>query len=194
MLKHKIIFLLLLILAGGIKAQTLTLQQVIDSIKTSHPVIKMYDSEIRAMDEGAKGARSWMPPQFGVGQFMTPYNVNLWKKNGDEPGMGSIMISGEQMFPNKKQLDANEAYMQAMSSVEAEKKNATLNDLVSEAKGLYYDWIMLKKKQSVISENEKILEFMIKNAEIRYKNGIEKISAITSKSCIGKFKEYATNV
>jgi outer membrane protein TolC len=34
-----------------------------------------------------------------------------------------------------------------------------------------------KKKIAVIAENEKILDFMIRNAEIRYKNGLEKISA-----------------
>jgi outer membrane protein TolC len=189
MLKHKILLLLSMVAVIQLDAQTLSLAQVIDSITTSHPVIKMYNSEIRSMDEAAKGARSWMPPQIGVGQFMTPYDVSLWKKMGDEPGMGMVMVSGEQMFPNKKQLDANEAYMQAMSSVEAEKKKATLNDLVSEAKGLYYEWIMLKKKQAVVAENEKILEFMTKNAEIRYKNGVEKISAYyKAKAALGNLK------
>jgi outer membrane protein TolC len=189
MLKNNIFLLLVLVASIRSNAQTLSLAQVIDSITASHPVIKMYNSEIRSMDEAAKGARSWMPPQIGVGQFMTPYDVSTWKKSGDEPGMGFVMVSGEQMFPNKKQLDANEAYMQAMSSVEAEKKNATLNDLVSEAKGLYYDWIMLKKKQVVVAENEKILEFMTKNAEIRYKNGVEKISAYyKAKAALGNLK------
>lgn len=82
----------------------------------------MYDHEIRSMDEAAKGARSWMPPQIGIGQFMTPYDVRLWHREGDMPGMGSVMISGEQMLPNRKKLDADERYMKAMSSVEKEKE------------------------------------------------------------------------
>jgi outer membrane protein TolC len=149
----------------------------------------MYDHEIRSMDEAAKGARSWMPPQIGIGQFMTPYDVRLWHREGDMPGMGSVMISGEQMLPNRKKLDADERYMKAMSSVEKEKKNATLNELVNDAKQFYYDWIILKKKLLILEENEKILDFMIKNAEIRYKNGLEKISAYNkAKAALGEVK------
>ncbi|MBW0162698.1 MAG: TolC family protein [Sediminibacterium sp.] len=165
------------------------LHAIIDSIKTKHPVVKMYDHEIRSMDEAAKGARSWMPPQIGIGQFMTPYDVRLWHREGDMPGMGSVMISGEQMLPNRKKLDADERYMKAMSSVEKEKKNATLNELVNDAKQFYYDWIILKKKLLILEENEKILDFMIKNAEIRYKNGLEKISAYyKAKAALGEVK------
>jgi len=105
------------------------------------------------------------------------------------PGMGSVMISGEQMLPNRKKLDADERYMKAMSSVEKEKKNATLNELVNDAKQFYYDWIILKKKLLILEENEKILDFMIKNAEIRYKNGLEKISAYyKAKAALGEVK------
>ncbi len=178
MLKNKLLpTLFALAVAFGSHAQTLNLDAVIDSIRASHPVMKMYDNEIRSMDEAAKGARSWMPPQVGVGQFMTPYDISRWRKDGEMTGMGSVMVSGEQMFPNRKKLDADERYMKAMSSVEKEKKNATLNELINDAKQFYYEWIILKKKLVVLAENEKILDFMIKNAEIRYKNGLEKISA-----------------
>lgn len=190
MLKNKLIltFFALISFAYG-NAQILKLDAIIDSIKTQHPVVKMYDHEIRSMDEAAKGARSWMPPQIGIGQFMTPYDVRLWHREGDMPGMGSVMISGEQMLPNRKKLDADERYMKAMSSVEKEKKNATLNELVNDAKQFYYDWIILKKKLLILEENEKILDFMIKNAEIRYKNGLEKISAYyKAKAALGEVK------
>jgi len=174
---------------GYTKAQTLTLAAIIDSIQATNPVIKMYDNEVRSMDEAAKGARSWMAPQFGVGQFMTPYNVALWHREGNMPGMGSVMVSGEQMFPNKKKLDADEAYMKGMSSVENEKKSASLNDLISEAKASYYEWIILKKKIKVVDQNESLLEFMIKNAELRYKNGLGKISAYyKAKAALGNMQ------
>lgn len=190
MLKNKLLLALFALTVGfSSNSQTLQLDAVIDSIKASHPVIKMYDNEIRSMDEAAKGARSWMPPQLGFGQFMTPYDVRLWHREGDIPGMGSVMVSGEQMFPNKKKLDADERYMKAMSSVEKEKKNATLNELIHDAKQFYYEWIILKKKLVILDENEKILDFMIKNAEIRYKNGLEKISAYyKAKAALGDVK------
>jgi hypothetical protein len=97
------------------KTQTLKLDAIIDSITASHPVIKMYNNEIRSMDEAAKGAKSWMPPEFSTGLWMVPYNPGLWKK-GDmgTTGMGQYMIGGQQMLPNKKKQNADAAYMAAM--------------------------------------------------------------------------------
>jgi len=178
MSKNKLLLLLFALGFGGSSfTQTMKLDAIIDSVIASHPVVKMYNHEIRSMDEAAKGARSWMPPQFGLGQFMTPYNVGLWRKNGDMNGMGSVMLSGEQMFANKKKLDADERYMKAMSSVEKEKLNASLNELINDTKQAYFELIILEKKIKILEQNEKLLNFMIKNAEIRYKNGLEKISA-----------------
>jgi outer membrane protein TolC len=190
-MNRKILLILALVVSGNIASgqSIMQLDTIIDSITASHPVVKMYDNEIRSMDEAAKGARSWMPPQVGIGQFMTPYDVRLWHREGDIPGMGSVMVSGEQMFPNRKKLDADERYMKAMSSVEKERKNATLNELINDAKQFYYEWIILKRKLVILAENEKILDFMIKNAEIRYKNGLEKISAYyKAKAALGDVK------
>lgn len=173
-----------------VAAQVLKLDAILDSITVSHPVVKMYANEIRSMDEAAKGAKSWMPPEFSTGLWMVPYNPALWKK-GDmgATGMGQYMIGGQQMLPNKKRQNADAAYMEAMSSVEKEKKNATLNELVNEAKGYYFEWLMLKRKLAVLEQNEKLLNFMIKNAEIRYKNGLEKISAYyKAKAALGNIQ------
>lgn len=179
MLKNKLLpALFALSVSLSSKAQTIKLDAVIDSITISHPVVKMYNNEIRSMDEAAKGAKSWMPPEVSTGLWMVPYNPGLWKKDDmGGTGMGQYMIGGQQMFPNKKKQNADAAYMNAMSSVEKEKKNATLNELINDAKQLYYEWIILEKKLTILEQNEKLIDFMIKNAEIRYKNGLGKISA-----------------
>lgn len=167
-----------LFLAISSPAQILTLEQVSANIQQSHPSIKMYDAEIRSMNEAAKGAKSWMPPEINTGLWMVPYKTSMWQKNDmGEPGMGQYMIGGQQMFPNKKKQNADAAYMSAMSSVEKEKKNATINELVNDAKQFYYEWIILKKKLVVLQQNENLLNFMIKNTEIRYQNGMGKLSA-----------------
>ena len=191
MLKNKLIPVFIAVIAAlpG-KGQSVKLDAIIDSVKKSHPVVKMYDNEIRSMDEAAKGAKSWMPPEFSTGLWMVPYNPGLWKK-GDmgATGMGQYMLGGQQMIPNRKKLNADAAYMEAMSSVEKEKKNASLNELINDTKQYYYEWLILKKKLVILSENEKILDFMIKNAEIRYKNGLEKISAYyKAKAALGNVK------
>jgi outer membrane protein TolC len=191
MSKNKILLALFVTaVAFSSKSQTLRLDAILDSIAASHPSVKMYDAEIKSMDAAAKGARSWMPPEISTGLWMVPYNPNLWKKDDmGTSGMGQYMIGGQQMFPGKKKQNADAAYMEAMSSVEKEMKNATLNELYAEAKKNYYEWVIIKRKLVVITENEKVLDFMIRNAEIRYRNGLEKISAYyKAKAALGKLQ------
>ncbi len=186
----KIVFLFIIFLSVKMTiAQTMKLNAIVDSITVSHPVLKMYNNEIRSMDEAAKGAKSWMPPDFSSGLWMVPYNPGLWKKTDMGPGMGQYMIGGQQMIANRKKLNADAAYMQAMSSVEKEKKNASLNELINDAKQFYYEWIILKKKLNIVEQNEKLLHFMIKNSELRYKNGLGKISAYyKAKAALGNLQ------
>ena len=159
-----------------VQSQTLSIDSILTKVQL-HPTMMMYDADIRSMDEAAKGARSWMAPDFAAGVYQTPYNVNKWKAMDGQPGMGMFMVSGQQMFPNKKKQDAEAKYMEAMSSVAKEKKNVTLNELYADAKKNYYEWQVIKKKLGVIDQDKKLLGFMLSNAEIRYKNGMEKISA-----------------
>ena len=183
MKKILVIIILNFLISNAALTQTVKLPDILDSIETSYPSLKMYDAQIQSLDAAAKGARNWMPPQVGAGFWMTPYNATLWSgekataNNPAQNGMGSYMVSAEQMFPNKKYNDANEAYMKAMSSVEKENKQATLNELFAAAKKNYYDWIVSEKKVTILDDDEKLLRFMITNAETRYKNGLGKISA-----------------
>jgi outer membrane protein TolC len=174
----KIIILSVLIISTVIVyAQTMELNDILDSIEQSHPSVKMYDANIRSMDAAAKGAHSWMAPEISTGFWMTPYDTHLWKANDGNNGMGQYMISGQQMFPNKKYNDANAAYMNGMSASAKEDKNNTLNELFATAKKNYYEWIILIKKLKLLDEDDKLLQMMQSNAETRYKNGLEKINA-----------------
>jgi outer membrane protein TolC len=171
------------------QAQKMTLQEIKDSVQAVHPALKMYEAEIRSMDAAARGAWSWMPPEGSTGFFMTPYNPKYIRKTDMGEGMGQYTIALQQMFPNKKRQAAEYNYMSAMSTVEKERKQAALNNLIADAKKNYYEWAVLKKKLSVLDQNEKLLEFMIKNAEIRYKNGLGKISAYyKAKAALGNLQ------
>ena len=170
--------------------EKLRLDEILSSISVNHPDLKGFDAQIRSLDEAAKGAKNWEPPLLSSGLYMTPYNPSLWKKgmNG-ENGMGQYMISAEQMFPNTKMQNAELKYMQSMSSVEKERKKATINDLYAQAKKNFYQWIVLKKKLNVLEQDQKILDFMIKDAELRYKNNLGKISAYyKAKAALGNIE------
>ena len=180
-----------LIATIAVGQNTMSLKDILDSISTRNPAVKMFDWEIKSMNESAKGARSWMAPEVGAGFFMTPYNTMYWKNDPamGMQGMGSFMISAQQMFPNFKRLNADYAYMNSMSRVEQQKKNYTLNQLVAEAKTNYYNLLVSQKKISVLDENERILSFMIQSAELRYKNNMEKIGAYyKTKAALGKLQ------
>ena len=190
-----VVLSIFLIAENSIAQKNTSLNALLDSVRNGNPLLKMYDNDIRSMDEVAKGARSWMPLELGTGLWMTPYNPNRWKKMDDgmggyEEGMGQYMISVQQMFPNRKKQDAEFAYMSAMSSVEKERRNFSLNQLYAEAKKNYYDWVIIQKKMKVLAENEKLVNFMIQSAELRYKNGLEKINAYyKAKAALGSLEK-----
>ena len=177
MLKNKLYIAIscLILSATNLAAQTLSLDNVLSTIKTNNPQLKMYDADIQSMDAAAKGARSWMPPQVETGFFMTPYNSNLWKASEMGQGMGNYMLGVTQMIPNASKLNANENLMKAMSSVESENKNYTLNQLNALAKTYYYEWITIKKKIKIAQDNIQLLEYMIKSMEIRYQYNMDKL-------------------
>ena len=162
-----------------LKAQNvMSLDSVLSAIEKNNPVVQMYDADIRSMDEAAKGAKSWSPPELGTGLYMTPYSPSLWKKSADgTSGMGQYMISAQQMIPNKKELEANEKYMQAASAVSYESGQSALNELYASAKASYYDWLINEKKMAVLDDNEQLLDFMIRSAELRYKNNLGRLNA-----------------
>jgi outer membrane protein TolC len=159
----------------NVNAQTISLDEVLVTIKTNNPQLKMYDADIQSMDAAAKGAKSWMAPQINTGLFMTPYDTKMWKGDEMNPGMGAYMLGFTQMIPNASKLKADSDYMNAMSSVEAENKNYTVNQLSALAKTNYYQWIILDKKIQIANDNLLLLEYMIKSMEIRYQYNMDKL-------------------
>lgn len=190
MKKHLIIILVFTFSLLSAKAQTVSLDSIINEIQKTNPSLKMYDADIRSADEAARGARNWEAPTIGTGFWMTPYNPKYWKKGENGAfGTGQYQISAEQMIPSKKRLDAQEKYLRSLSAVDAERKKASLNELVAAAKTNYYEWMILKKKLVILDQSEKLLNFMIQSAEIRYKNGFGKINAYyKTKAAIGNIQ------
>jgi outer membrane protein TolC len=177
-MKNMLSLVLLLTACAAGAQEKLGLDSILSRITANNPSLKTYDAQVRSLDEAAKGARSWDAPLLSTGLWMAPYNPNGWKKQSDgSTGMGQYMVSAQQMFPNKKRQEAEEKYMLGMSAVEKEKKKATANDLVAAAKQNYYQWVVIKKKLAILDQGSRLLDFMLKNAELRYKNNIGKVGA-----------------
>lgn len=178
MKKNYLITIIFFFLLQSLKAQdTLSLGDIFQKIDNTNPVSKMYDAQIRSSDEAVKSAYNWAPPEVGGGAWMVPYDPKFIRKSSSgNGGMGQFMLSAQQVFPNRKKQDAESDYLNAVSLVDKEKKQTALNDLYAGAKKYYYQWIIAKKKLSVINESENVLNFMIKNAEISYKNNAGKLN------------------
>ncbi len=176
----------LLLSSLNLFGQILNIDSVIIQIDKSYPELQMYELQIKAFDTYATGAKAWEAPQVGTGFFMTPYNTKFWSPNPMDikgipsmnPGMGTYMFQVQQMIPNPSRQRANQKYMQGMSDVERENKNVMRNQLIAEAKKNYYDWIVLKKKQKIVSNIESLMKYIIESSESRYAYQQEKLSTI----------------
>lgn len=168
MLTIKKSILSIALLGGSIlctSAQVLTLDSVLMLIDRNNPMLKEYDNKIKAFEAYSAGAKSWMAPMVGAGTFMTPYPNQMLMDDRDK---GSWMFTVEQEVPNPAKLKANKRFLQSRGDVEEQGRAIQFNALRAEAKDLYYNWLVAEEKVSVLNENKKIIDLMLKLARIRY--------------------------
>ena len=85
-----------------------------------------------------------------------------------EHDKGMFMASIEQDIPNPGKLKAKRNYYASKADVQKQGRAIQSNILRTEAKVVYYHWLVNAKKQRVLQENERIIELMLKLARIRY--------------------------
>ena len=164
-----IVSLLICFISLSVKAQHLSLDSVLTRV-VANPALQAYDAKVSAQNAYAAGAKSLDAPKISAGQYQTPYQLN--------PNGGSFMIQAEQMFTNPAKLRAKEDYMKGLSKVTAEDKNYLKNQLMARAKQYYYERVVLEKKLTLLQSTQSLLEYMLKDANIRLTYGKEKLSNI----------------
>ncbi|MDN3583983.1 TolC family protein [Mucilaginibacter flavus] len=170
--KYQIIVTLFACFAGlsaKAQAQRLPLDSVLTRV-ISNPALHAYDSKISAQDAYATGAKSLEAPKISAGQYQVPYQFS--------PNGGSFMIHAEQSFTNPAKLRAKEDYMKGMSKVTAADKDYLKNQLIAQAKQYYYERVVLEKKLTQLQNSKSLLEYMLKDANIRLTYGKEKLPNI----------------
>lgn len=164
-----IVSLLICFLSLSAKAQLLSLDSVMARV-AANPALQAYAAKAKAQDAYATGAKSLDAPKISAGQYQVPYQFS--------PNGGSFMIQAEQMFTNPAKLRAKEDYMKGMSKVTAEDKNYLKNQLIAQAKQNYYERVVLEKKLTLLKNTQSLLEYMLKDANIRLTYGKEKLPNI----------------
>lgn len=169
MKKQQILLIALLCLVSFAKAQRLPLDSVLVRVG-NNPALQAYDAKAQAQDAYASGAKSVDAPKISAGQYQTPYQLN--------PNTGAFMLQAEQMFTNPAKLKAKQAYMQGQSKITVEDKNYLKNQLIAQAKQAYYERVVLEKKLALLQNTQGLLEYILKDANIRLTYGKEKLSNI----------------
>lgn len=168
--KTSILYCLICCLAGlSVKAQVLPLDSVLARV-AENPSLRAYDALISAQNAYAKGANNQDAPKISAGQYQTPYSLN--------PNTGSFMVQAEQTFTNPAKLKAKADYQKGLSTVTDADKRALQNQLSSQARQYYYERVILEKKLTLLQNTRALLEYMLKDANIRLTYGKEKLSNI----------------
>ena len=168
--RDQIILTVAICFAGfSAKAQRLPLDSVLTRVG-NNPALQAYDAKVLAQDNYATGAKSLDAPKISAGQYQTPYQLN--------PNKGAFMVQAEQMFTNPAKLKAKQAYMQGQSKITAEDKNYLKNQLIEQAKQAYFERVVLEKKLALLQNTQGLLEYMLKDANIRLTYGKEKLPNI----------------
>ena len=153
--------------------QRVSLDSILSVIKERNPMLKNFRSRAEAMNAYANGAKSWMAPEVGGGLWMLPY------KKVDEPrDRGQIMLSVQQKFTNPAKLRASQGYLASKAAIEQASETYVFNELRAQAKTAYYQWLVLEKKKRVLKENEEIIGFVLKIAQVRYPYNQSKLGNI----------------
>lgn len=151
------------------QAGHLTLDSVLARVALN-PSLQVYDAMVSAQDAYIAGARSLDAPKLSAGQYQTNYQPS--------PYAGWFMIYGEQTFTNPAKLKAKEDYLKGVSKVTAEDKNYVKNQLIAQARQYYYDRVILEKKLALLQNMQQLLEYMLKDANIKLTYGKETLANI----------------
>ena len=156
-------------MVNTVQAQRLPLDSVISRI-SANPALLAYDAKAGAQDAYATGAKNLDAPKVSAGQYQVPYQLS--------PNGGAFMIQAEQMFTNPAKLKAKEDYLNAQSKLTATDKSYLKNQLISQARQYYYERVVLEKKLALLQNTGGLLDYMLKDADIRLTYGKEKLSNI----------------
>lgn len=157
--------------------KVLSLQEIIAALD-KNPALLSFDERINSNNAYAKGARSLEPPKVSAGLWMFPYSRPSGMDAGAPDNRGALMIGVEQMIMSPAKRKREQRYMEGMSSVEQTMKDFDRQNMIEEVKKIYYEWIVLKKKLTVLKESESLMNLMIKSGEIGYTYNQNQLSRI----------------
>ncbi|MFT3824237.1 MAG: TolC family protein [Chitinophagaceae bacterium] len=153
----------------------LPLDTVLQRIDRNNLLLQSYGLKASAYKYSAEAATAWMAPMVGVGTFMTPYP---FQGKIDDADKGNLMLQLEQDIPNTSKQQSKKQYLASLGDVENATRAVTLNDLKTQARRLYYNWLIAYQRIQLLQQNEKIMVMMKKIEEVRYPYNQSQLSSV----------------
>lgn len=179
-MKNKLIILLFFILATGeithaqisppLEEQRggVTLQQILDSIDIRNPGLQQFALQTQASYAMGRASKAWEAPVASAGVNEFPYSFSGKMNNVSEtPARKMLMLRLEQMFPNFSRQRKEQVYYRSFANQHRDDRETLKNQLFTQAKIAYADAYIAEKKLTVLGEQEKQLQLLIKIAEGR---------------------------
>src|SRR5688572_22404152 len=117
----------------------LTLDTILARIDRNNISLQGYALKAESYKYSAEASTAWMAPMVGIGTFMTPYPGQKIMEDRDK---GNIMVQIEQDIPNRSKLNARKRFIASKADAELADRDISLNELRSQAKRLYYNWLI----------------------------------------------------
>lgn len=144
-----------------------TLQQILDSIDARNPGLQQYALKTQASLAMGDAVKAWQAPTAGIGVNEFPYGAVDSKMNNNSVPRRMLMVRLEQVFPNFSRQRKEQQVYRSYASQNADDRATMKNLLFSRAKKAYDETWIAEKKLSVIREQEKQLQLLIRIAEGR---------------------------
>jgi outer membrane protein TolC len=153
----------------------LSLDSILNRVDRDNLMLQSYGLKAESYKYSADAATAWMAPMVGVGTFMTPYPGQMVM---EEAAKGSLMLQIEQSIPSYGKLNAQKKYIESKGKIENATRDVTLNDLKTQARKLYYVWLIAEQKIKVLHKSGHIMQVMKKIEEIRYPFNQSKLGSV----------------
>ncbi|MBX5438045.1 MAG: TolC family protein [Thermoflavifilum sp.] len=140
-------------------AQTLDLQQILDSIDQRNASLRQYTYKQQASRNMANAAKAWPAPELGLGLTEFPYPGS--GKQESDMARKMPMIRAQQMLPVFGRQRAEAHYYQSLIPVYADEQASLRNQLRMRARTAYVDIWIYEHQLSIVHEQEAQLHLLM---------------------------------
>lgn len=151
-------------IAPKLRAQALSLDQILDSISVRNPGLQSYAQSIQSREAQARSAHGWDSPSAGFGLNEFPYPS---KMGPNLQARKMLMIRLEQVFPSFRRQDLQAAYARSFIRQDRDDQLSMKIGYYTKARLAFYQALIANQKMRVLAEQMDQLNLLIRISQGR---------------------------